>query len=178
VKTKHIAIAVAVAIACSGVAVASALSANISTQKQLPGEILGQQYRDAQVSLQKYDDFADLRLTSRLALVLSWRGPVPANVSADLHSIFGERTIVERQVPFNFLELASARSTTYVLLKKLEEQGSIKFSGVSIGLDAQSIRVNFGLIDQANKAAVVAQIEAYMPVPVRVSHTDINGVAT
>ena len=168
------AIAVAVAVACSGVAVASAMSANASSQKQLPGEILGQHYREAQVSLQQYDDFADLRLTSKLALVLSWRGPVPANVSSDLHSTFGDRTIVERQVPYNLVELAAARSATYALLTKLEDQGLIKFSAASIGLDAQSIRVSFGFKDQADKAAVVAQIEAYQPVPVIVDYTDIN----
>gem|GEM_PF-1839046 len=175
-KTKHIAVAVAVAIACSGVAVASAMSANTSTQKQLPGEILGQQFRDAQVSLQSYDDFADLRLTSKLALVLSWRGQVPSKVRENLHSIFGDRTIVERQVPFNLKELATAQTDTYVLLAKLEKQGLIRYPGAFIGLDARSIRVNFGLVDPANKAAVVAQIEAYQPVPVRVSYTDVNGL--
>jgi hypothetical protein len=180
-KLEHIAIGVCLGIAASTTALASYVTTQnelISSHKVLPTEVFGHTYENEKYILSKYNDFADLRMTSSFVLILSWRGEVPAKVSNDLHSIFRDTVIIEKQVPFNLRQLEASKAATEATLGRLEAQGVVKLPSADIGLDCASILVAFGLTDPATKDQVVAEIEINQPVPVKVVETGINGVFT
>ena len=174
-KTKHVAIALLVALLCSGAGTASAMSVAPkpcpwSDQASTPS--LDQQGEAVKKYLSQYDDFANLRWSSKDIWVLSWRGPVPFRVSQLVEAVFAPRSVVSQQVPFNKAQLDEAEKAINLKLDVLAKRGLTNGSYELLRLDSQSFEVVVNLRDGANADEVFADIQSVRKIPMTISKTD------